>query len=207
MNKQLVVVGVDGSPASFTALRWALGYVERTAARLRAVRCFRPVAVPAWEAAVTGEPVPPVAAQRLRGDRELDQIVTGALLWTTQEAHVRCRVVDGPVGPGLVAEARHAALLVLGSHGHRRLAHLAHAHGSVSAYCIRHASCPVVVIPPEMGLRGAIPDAPIPGRGPRRCVPLTDKQLLQGAPAPTARSGRPGLPSRLTATPGHGARP
>lgn len=59
MGEQVVVVGVDGSPASYTALRWALGYVGRTGGRLRAVRCFRPVAVPAWEAAVTGEPVPP----------------------------------------------------------------------------------------------------------------------------------------------------
>jgi len=32
MSEQVVIVGVDGSPASYTALRWALGYTGRTGA-------------------------------------------------------------------------------------------------------------------------------------------------------------------------------
>ncbi len=40
MSEQVVVVvGVDGSPASYTALRWALAHASRTGARVRAVRC------------------------------------------------------------------------------------------------------------------------------------------------------------------------
>ncbi len=149
MSEQVVVVGVDGSPASYTALRWALGHVGRTGGQVRAIRCLRPVAVPAWEAAVTGEPVPASAEQQVWAERELDQIVAAALVRVrdgAQRVAVRRRVVRGSAGPVLVAEAGGAALLVVGSHGHRRFTELA--HGSVSAYCIRHASCPVVVIPP-----------------------------------------------------------
>jgi nucleotide-binding universal stress UspA family protein len=39
MSEQLVVVGVDGSPASYTALRWSLGNAGRTGAQVRAIRC------------------------------------------------------------------------------------------------------------------------------------------------------------------------
>jgi nucleotide-binding universal stress UspA family protein len=149
MSEQIVVVGVDGSPASYTALRWALGHVERTGGQVRAIRCVRPVAVPAWEAEVTGEPAPASAEQQVRAERELDQIVAAALVRVrdgAQRVAVQRTVVRGSAGPALVAEASGAALLVVGSHGHRRLTELA--HRSVSAYCIRHASCPVVVIPP-----------------------------------------------------------
>jgi hypothetical protein len=36
MGEQLVVVGVDGSTASYTALRWVLSYAGRTGACVRA---------------------------------------------------------------------------------------------------------------------------------------------------------------------------
>lgn len=152
MSEQIVVVGVDGSPASYTALRWALWHVGCTGGQLRAVRCFRPVAVPRWEAAVTGEPVRASAEQQVQAQRELDQVVAAAMLRVTNEVALRRRVVRGLPGPALVAEARGASLLVVGSHDHRPLRRFT--HGSVSAYCIQHASCPVLVIPPATGIRG-----------------------------------------------------
>ena len=81
MGEQLLVVGVDGSPASHTGLVWALTRAQRTGARVHAIRCWMPVLVKAWEAAVTGEPVPPVAEQRARAERELAQIVAAAWVW------------------------------------------------------------------------------------------------------------------------------
>ena len=154
MSEQIVVVGVDGSPASYTALRWALWHVGCTGGQLRAVRCFRPVAVPRWEAAVTGEPVRASAEQQAQAQRELDQVVEAAMLRVTNEAArvAQRRVVHGLAGPALVAEASGAALLVVGSHNHRPLRRFT--HGSVSAYCVRHASCPVLVIPAATGIRG-----------------------------------------------------
>ena len=35
MGEQVVVVWIDGSPASYTTLRWALSYAGRTGARVR----------------------------------------------------------------------------------------------------------------------------------------------------------------------------
>lgn len=152
MGEQTVVVGVDGSPASFTALRWALWHVGRTGGQVRAVRCFRPVAVPRWEAVVAGEPVRARAEQQVQAQRELDQVVAAALLQVTNPVTLRSQVVHGLAGPALVAEASRAGLLVVGGHDHRRLRRFT--HGSVSGYCIRHASCPVLLIPPAIGIRG-----------------------------------------------------
>ncbi|MGH3976419.1 MAG: universal stress protein, partial [Pseudonocardiaceae bacterium] len=61
MSHQVVMVGVDGSPASYTALRWALARAACIGAQVHAVRCWMPVVARGWEAAVTGEPVPPEA--------------------------------------------------------------------------------------------------------------------------------------------------
>jgi nucleotide-binding universal stress UspA family protein len=54
-------------------------------------------------------------------------------------------VVRGSAAPVLTRAAVHADLLVLGSHGHGRLHHAV--LGSVSEECVRHARCPVVVVP------------------------------------------------------------
>jgi nucleotide-binding universal stress UspA family protein len=149
---ELVVVGVDGSPASYTALRWALEYAGRTDAQVHAVRCWLPVVARGWEAAVTAAPVPSHAEQEAHAERELVDVVTAALARVSEGSmHVAVRqgVVRGPAGPVLVAEAAGAALLVLG-HG-PRVAELL--HRSVSWYCVRHATCPVLVIPPAMATR------------------------------------------------------
>ncbi|MGH3944659.1 MAG: universal stress protein [Pseudonocardiaceae bacterium] len=149
---ELVVVGVDGSPASYTALRWALGFAGRTGARVHAVRCWLPVVARGWEAAVTSEPVPPPAEQQARAERELTEVVAAALARVpdgSTRVAVRQRVARGPAGPALVGAADGAALLVVG-HG-LRVAELL--HRSVSWYCVRHATCPVLVIPPAMATR------------------------------------------------------
>jgi nucleotide-binding universal stress UspA family protein len=146
------VVGVDGSPASFTALRWALAHAGRMGARVRAIRCWMPVLVKGWEEAITAEPVPPLAEQQARAERELAQVVAAALMWAPDEAGrvaLEQTVIRGPAGPTLVAQAADADLLVVG-HGRRLVEML---HRSLSWYCVRHASCPVVVIPPAMATR------------------------------------------------------
>lgn len=156
MSDEVVVVGVDGSPASYTALRWALVHAGNTGGRVHAIRCWQPISAMRWEAAVTGEPVPPGAEQQARVERELAQIEAAAVRQTPEAAQVavRCSVARGPAGPTLVAEADSAALLIVGSHGHRRIHELV--FGSTSSYCARHATCPVVVIPPAMATQRAL---------------------------------------------------
>ena len=152
MGGPVVVVGVDGSPASYTALRWALAHAARIGAQVRAVRCWTPIVAKRWEAEVTGEPVPPEAEQKARAERELAQVVAAALARVPDGAArvaVRQSVARGSAGPALVDEANGAALLVVG-HGPRATELR---HRSVSWYCLRHATCPVLVIPPTMATR------------------------------------------------------
>lgn len=164
MDAQVVTVGVDGSPASFTALRWALMHAARTGAQVRAVRCWVPVVARGWEAAVTAEPVPPSAEQQARAERELAEVVAAALARHPDGAArvaVQQRVVRGPAGPVLVREADGAVLLVVGHSPW--VAELL--HRSVSWYCVRHATCPVLVIPPAMATRKTLTPvaAEVPG--------------------------------------------
>jgi nucleotide-binding universal stress UspA family protein len=152
MGEQVVVVGVDGSPASYTALRWALAHAPHIGAQVRAVRCWTPIVASRWEAAVTGEPVPPEAVQEARAERELVQVVAAAVARVpvgAAQVAVRQSVVRGPAGPVLVSKADGATLLVVG-HGPRATELL---HRSVTWYCVRHATCPVLVIPPTMATR------------------------------------------------------
>ncbi|MGH3801587.1 MAG: universal stress protein [Pseudonocardiaceae bacterium] len=160
MGEQVVVVGVDGSPASYTALRRALAYARRTGARVRAVRSWMPVVARRREAAVTSEPVPSDAEQQARAEHELAQVVAAALARIPDRAMpvaVRQEVARGPAGPMLVTEGAGADLLVVG-HGLRSIEML---HRSVSWYCVLHASCPVLVIPPAMGIRGTLTPATV----------------------------------------------
>lgn len=146
MGEQLLVVGVDGSPASHTGLVWALTRAQRTGARVRAIRCWMPVLVKAWEAAVTGEPVPPVTEQRARAERQLAQIVAAAWVWVPNavgQVDVEQKVLYGLAGPTLVSAAANAELLIVG-HGYHMIDLR---HRSVSWYCLRHARCPVLVFP------------------------------------------------------------
>lgn len=156
VSDQLVVVGVDGSPASFTALRWVLACRRRPGVRLRAIRCWTPVLAPGWDAAVTARPVPTIAEQEAQASRELAEVVAAAQTWMPGNAArvaVHQQVVRSPAGPGLVSQAAGADLLVV---GHRRRS-IEVLHRSVSWYCVRHANCPVLVFPPAMATRRESP--------------------------------------------------
>jgi nucleotide-binding universal stress UspA family protein len=66
----------------------------------------------------------------------------------SRDAHVdvavRAEVVQGAAGLQLTRAAEHASALVVGSSGHGAFAGMV--LGSVSEYCIHHATCPVVVV-------------------------------------------------------------
>jgi nucleotide-binding universal stress UspA family protein len=137
----LIVVGVDGSEGGRRALEWA---ATEAAARGGAVR-----AVIAWSwngldygpiaTAVSPNEESALAGQVLASEIEALLRERGSRLPVTAE------VVEGSPAEALTTAARHADLLVLGSHGHSRVRHTV--LGSVSEACIRKAVCPVVVIP------------------------------------------------------------
>jgi hypothetical protein len=117
MGEQVMVVGAEGFPASYTSLREALARAARIGAQLHAVRSGTPVVASRWEAAATGEPVPAEAEHKARAERELTQVVAAALVpvpEATTRVAARHSVVRGSAGPVLVGEADGADLPVVG---------------------------------------------------------------------------------------------
>ncbi|MGW4488961.1 universal stress protein [Amycolatopsis sp. NPDC004368] len=139
-NQGDVVVGVDGSEVSLAALRWALSEARASGRTVVAVRAWTFDPFADFASAAVRSPVELAALQR----RELESEVADALA-EVGETQVRVEAIDGAAGPVLVRLAEDAAMLVVGSHGHGRLLRLL--VGSVSAYCLREAHCPVVILP------------------------------------------------------------
>lgn len=132
-SSERIVVGVDGTEGARHALRWAVAEGARTGAPV--------VAVTAW----TWDDTPPFGAWPGVG-RELAELVCRHEVARVPVAGTTTSVVEGDPVTVLLAAARHARLLVLGSHGHGRLRRAL--LGSTSRRCVRDASCPVVVVPP-----------------------------------------------------------
>lgn len=134
-----IVVGVDGSPHSRRALRWA---VEEAGLRAAAIR-----AVCVWSWPYEQSEIAHLAGASVRdalcedADRTLDAAVRAAGLST--EAVERL-VVEGSPAPRLIEAARDADLLVVGSRGRGGFAGLL--LGSVSQHCAQGAPCPVVIV-------------------------------------------------------------
>ena len=139
---ETIVVGVDGSEGSLAALRFAVAEARLRKARLRVVH--------AWT-------VPPVstyheAEHAIRTDFDgvhaaaqalLDEVVEKAL-GGDSDILVEKAVVEGPPAGALVAAARDAALLVVGSRGLGGFKALL--LGSVGQQCAHHAPCPIVIV-------------------------------------------------------------
>lgn len=139
-----VVVGVDGSAASRSALELAFAEAD---ARGHSVH-----AVTAWES-VPVKDLPPLADED--GLREAAEAHLARLMIPMRERHpevdVRAEVVTGPPRQVLLTASADARLLVVGSRGLGGFRGLL--LGSVSQALVEHASCPVAVV------RAPSPDA------------------------------------------------
>ena len=134
-----IVVGVEGSEGSLRALRWAIHEAHTRGGTVQAVIVYD------WfgtEAALLAGLSP--EAERDRARDTLDAAVERV---RNPNAHVpvATEVLEGNAAVQLAEAARDADLLVVGSRGHGPVHHAV--LGSVSEGCIRHASCPVVVLP------------------------------------------------------------
>jgi nucleotide-binding universal stress UspA family protein len=137
-NGGRIVVGVDGSPSSMAALRWAIRQAKLTRSSLDAVTAWR---LP------SGYGLAPTADGATDFEGDAMKILTDALNEVSgaeSDVVIRPSVLEGHPADILVWSARSADLLVVGSrrHGGFPSALL----GSVSHYCVYHASCPVLVI-------------------------------------------------------------
>jgi nucleotide-binding universal stress UspA family protein len=133
-----VVVGVDGSPASRAAVRWA---AEQ--ARLRGTQL---VAVEAWEFSplIFAADVP-VALDELRSSvvSHLHTVITEEV---GDGVEVTELVVEKAPVPALLEQCAPDDVLVIGSRGRGGFAGLL--LGSVSQQLAQHSTCPVVIVRP-----------------------------------------------------------
>lgn len=139
-----IVVGVDGSPCSTAALRWALVQAGLIGATVEAVN--------AWQEPVmlgdTYRPTPVMFEGReisALAEKVLAETVAKAAGLGDNSGRVRSQVVQGHPVQVLLQAAAGAQLLVVGSRGHGTFAGIL--LGSVSQHCVQHAPCPVVVVP------------------------------------------------------------
>lgn len=138
-----IVVGVDGSPGSREALRWALRYAEQFGGEIIGVLAWAPpnFAEPA--------PMPPLLSDdelRTRAEKSLREIIDEVTAALTPSVHIRREVVRGHAARALLDQAENAELLVVGSRGHGGF--VGALLGSVSRHCVTHAPCTVVVVRP-----------------------------------------------------------
>ena len=147
-----VVVGVNGSPGSIRALRYAADLARDHDAPLVAVLAWVP---PGGDLADRRTPSPYL---RQIWERAASQRLVAALesAWggVPVGLSVQRVVARGDAGPALVDLAGTADdLLVVGAGARGPLTRLW--HGKVARYCLAHASCPVLAVPPsELAKRG-----------------------------------------------------
>ena len=137
-----VVVGVDGSESSRTALQWAYDEAAHHAATLTVIAAWHaptlPVA-PSGAALQAGyETLPRQSALAL-----LDDLVAG-LNDRDPAVDVRTSIEEGSPAEVLIERSKECDLLVVGSRGHGGFAGML--LGSVSHHLVAHAHCAVVVV-------------------------------------------------------------
>ena len=132
------MVGIDGSPASVEALRWALDQAEITGASVEAVS--------AWEGGAKQSGHVPLYPDDLPAERAAVRLseAIGEAATGRGPVDVVHRLVEGRPGDVLTAAAERADMLVMGNRGLGRFTGAL--VGSVTQHCIQHADCPVVVI-------------------------------------------------------------
>jgi nucleotide-binding universal stress UspA family protein len=136
-----IVAGVDGSPSSLAALRWAVRQAEFTGATVDAVI--------AWHYPVLAVPIGPAPVAMLETadfEKGADETISDAISAAvgTSRVPVSAQVKEGNAAQVLLDAAAGADLLVVGSRGHGGFAEAL--LGSVSQHCVHHAPCAVVIV-------------------------------------------------------------
>lgn len=137
-NERFIVVGVDGSEPSLNALRWAAEQARMTGATLRVLTTWQVATGTGWVPTFPVDYDPQAVARQA-----LDEAVTETL-GADPDVAVERIVKEGHAAPVLLAAAKDADLLVVGSHGHGAFAGML--IGSVSEHLVRHAPCAIVVV-------------------------------------------------------------
>ncbi len=132
-----IVVGIDGSECSLTALHWAAQQAHLTGSSLEVVMSWER---PQWGSGFILPDNYDPASDAHKMLEDAIQKVRGAF----SEVKFTPEVVEGHPAPALVEAARGADLLVVGSRGHGEFSGML--LGSVSQYCAHHVSCPITIV-------------------------------------------------------------
>jgi len=139
-----IIVGIDGSANSETALEWAVQEAAIRQVPLRVITIFRQ-AVSHWGAGPVTYPQDNAVAMRAR---EAAQDATDKALAHAGDARpnsVTVEAVSGIPAEELVNASKDADMIVMGSRGAGGFARLL--LGSVGSQVVHHAHCPIVIIP------------------------------------------------------------
>ena len=139
----IVLVGVDGSPESGAALKYAVAEANRRGARLRVVSTYFP------EYSVHGRTEPVTASEtgvEVDLEQEIRHVVEDALAGDALPQPAEIVVAAGPAAGVLIDASGEVDVLVLGHRGRGGFASML--LGSVSLQCVLHARCPVIVVRP-----------------------------------------------------------
>ena len=136
-----IVVGVDGSPSSRTALTWAAAEAAEHQADLVVINVWEHTLLPPMGSVSVSEHYVPDPSQRTAAD--LLQVIKEEL-GEDPPVLVQPHVKQGRPAKVLIEESENADLLVVGRRGHGGFAGLV--LGSVSQHVAAYAKCPVTVV-------------------------------------------------------------
>jgi nucleotide-binding universal stress UspA family protein len=160
---QGIVVGVDGSPSSDSAVRWAAREAEMRNVPLSIVHIIER---PPWGMlALGGGAVPPPTQTSEWRKIEGEEVISAAVKVAQDSVkdgsslQVHVEVYFSATGPALFDLSTHAQMIVVGCRGHGRVERIL--LGSVSAGLIHHAHCPVAVIHDEMSVASQPSQLPV----------------------------------------------
>jgi nucleotide-binding universal stress UspA family protein len=153
-----VVVGVDGSPNSVAALRFAVGLAGRDGGIVDAICAFHRYVQPQYPFALAVPPYGTAGEGAHDGDTLVSTVIDAevdarhslenamnAAFGCSQLVGVQLIALEGSAHEVLTRSAEDADILVVGARGHS--GPLALVFGSTAQACTRHARCPVLVVP------------------------------------------------------------
>jgi nucleotide-binding universal stress UspA family protein len=145
------IVGIDGSEAAVSALRWTVGQGAHRDVQITALGAYHVPAIMAMFTAKRGFGVDELGLAATAG-HDVDLAIEAVTGSAGAAVPVLPQVIDGQAQHVLVDASVEADLLAVGRTGSGELRH--HLLGSVSRYCVTHAHAPVAVVPAD-----AAPDA------------------------------------------------
>jgi nucleotide-binding universal stress UspA family protein len=138
-----IVVGIDGGPASIAALQVAMREAGLRQTEVHAIIC--------WPADARGDDSAPKRCDsHERATQVLEHVIDEATRHDTNHVPIVREVSQSYAGPTLVAAARHADVVVVGSTD--RGPGTRHSTHHTVEHCLRYSAAPVLVVPCTLGV-------------------------------------------------------